>query len=109
MKKIGLNAIKTRPHLIAKFPHLFQPGGGFPHFDQILDLTLDISQHTDICAHHPGHIASGGKLTLQCATPVVTRYVSIINGKMHEYYYFALCEVVIIGALNAGMYKKIKY
>ena len=40
MKKIGLNAIKTRPHLIAKFPHLFQPGGGFPHLDQILDLTL---------------------------------------------------------------------
>ena len=30
MEKIGLNVIKTRPHLIAKFPHL----------DQILDLTL---------------------------------------------------------------------
>ena len=42
MKKIGLKAIKTRPHLIAKFPHLFQPGGGFPHFDQILDLTLSL-------------------------------------------------------------------
>ena len=40
MKKIDLKAIKTRPHLIAKFPHLFQPGGGFPHLDQILDLTL---------------------------------------------------------------------
>ena len=46
MKKIGLNAIKTRPHLIAKFPHLFQPGGGFPHFDQILDLTLHIYINT---------------------------------------------------------------
>ena len=40
MKKIDLKVIKTRPHLIAKFPHLFQPGWGFPHLDQILDLTL---------------------------------------------------------------------
>ena len=47
MKKIGLNAIKTRPHLIAKFPHLFQPGGGFPHLDQILDLTLGLHVSTD--------------------------------------------------------------
>ena len=42
MKKIDLKAIKTRPHLIAKFPHPFQPGGGFPHLDQILDLTLGV-------------------------------------------------------------------
>ena len=49
MKKIGLNAIKTRPHLIAKFPHLFQPGGGFPHFDQILDLTLGLMSDLVIC------------------------------------------------------------
>ena len=42
MKKIDLKAIKTRPHLIAKFPHLLQPGGGFPHLDQILDLTLTL-------------------------------------------------------------------
>ena len=48
MKKIDLKAIKTRPHLIAKFPHLFQPGGGFPHLDQILDLTLFV--HVSCCS-----------------------------------------------------------
>ena len=26
------------PH--CQFPHFFQPGGGFPHPDQFLDLTL---------------------------------------------------------------------
>ena len=46
MKKTDLKAIKTRPHLIAKFPHLFQPGGGFPHLDQILDLTLKALCHS---------------------------------------------------------------
>ena len=53
MKKTDLKAIKTRPHLIAKFPHLFQPGGGFPHLDQILDLTLHIELRSHY--HSPGH------------------------------------------------------
>ena len=26
-----------------QFPHLFQPGGGFPHLDQFLDLTLELN------------------------------------------------------------------
>ena len=39
---------------------------------------------------------------------MVTQYVSIINGKKNQYDRFALCEVVIVGALSTGMYKKKK-
>ena len=61
MKKYGLNAIKTLPLLIAKFPHLFQPGGGFPHLDQILDLTLQSSVESRLpCYVVPSHCTQTG-------------------------------------------------
>ena len=76
-------------------------------FTVYVSNSSDISQHTDICAHHPGYIEGDGKVTLQCATPMVARYVSIVNSKIAKrHYYFALCEVVIEGAEATGRYKE---
>ena len=61
-----------------------------------------INKNVDICSYHGGYIANGGKATLECSPSTVGRYVSVINGKPSEHYWFAICEAVVIGYKVAG-------
>ena len=64
----------------------------------------NINDHTDFCAYEPGTIPDSDRRTFQCDNkPKVARYVSVINGKKASaYYFFALCEVVVIGTEVIG-------
>ena len=77
--------------------------------DNLQDFTVrvgnssNIDYHFDICAFHPGYIPAAGRAVLPCDGIKVARYLSIVNSKKHTfYYYFYMCEVVIIGAVAAG-------
>ena len=84
-------------------------GGCYGCYDRLQDFTVhirnssNIDHHIDICAYHPGYISDGGRAVLPCDEEKVSRYLSVINSQVHShYFYFFLCEVVVIGAMAAG-------
>ena len=58
-----------------------------------------------VCVFHQGSIPGGGAAYLQCNPPVQGRYVTILNSRnVQSYWYFAVCEVVVIGYKAIGKF-----
>ena len=75
------------------------------NFSVYVSNSSDIDYHLDRCAYHKGRMTASGRAVLPCDGTKVARYLSVVNSFAHFLYdEFYLCEVVVIGALAAGMY-----
>ena len=76
---------------------------------RLRDFKLQVGNNSDIyddvtvCDIHQGTIEISGSAVLHCNPPRQARYVSIVNGlNSPYYYYFAICEAVVIGHKAIG-------
>ena len=68
-----------------------------------LSNSCNIDNHREISAYHPGYIPASGRAVLPFYGTNVATCLSIKNNKHSLYYHFLLCEVVVIGAVAAGV------